>query len=152
METTRDRLKLDRAHRALAPRPDPNQRPRPLIIKFHNFTDKCCVMEAAWRIGSRRRLDQEAPENPRISFFNDYSAEVVRRRKAFDGLKARLRKINLDYSLMYPATLRVKVNGKQGDLIRLGKLRHLFALWNKTVMILLLSDSGAHCAYFIYLA
>ena len=35
-----DRVKLDRAHRSMAPKPSPNQRPRPLIIKFHNFRDK----------------------------------------------------------------------------------------------------------------
>lgn len=114
METKAGRLKLDRAHRSLAPKSGAGQRPRPLIVKFHNFTDKQRVMEAARRLGARRS-NQDGTTNmgPRISFFNDYSAEVVRRRKAFDDIKARLRTMNMDYALLYPATLKVTVNGTQ---------------------------------------
>lgn len=109
--TTKDgRLKLDRAHRSLAPKPGPNQRPRPLILRFHNFRDKQRAMEAARRLGSR---EDHTPREPKVSFFNDYSAEVVRRRKAFDDAKIRLKKMNVDYALLYPATLRVTVDGKQ---------------------------------------
>ena len=106
------RLKLDRAHRSLAPKPSQNQRPRPFILKFHNFQDKQRVMDAARRLGSRGQDDATA-RKPKVSFFNDYSAEVVRRRKAFDDTKTRLRKINVIYALLYPATLRVTVDGKQ---------------------------------------
>lgn len=114
MDTKAGRLKLDRAHRSLAPKPGAGQRPRPLIVKFHNFTDKQRVMEAARRLGARRsNHDGTTNTGPRISFFNDYSAEVVRRRKAFDDIKARLRKMNVDYALLYPATLKVTVNGTQ---------------------------------------
>lgn len=114
MDTKTGRLKLDRAHRSLAPKPSTGQRPRPLIVKFHNFTDKQRMMEAARRLGTRRsNQDDPTCKGPKISFFNDYSAEVVRRRKAFDDIKARLRKINMDYALLYPATLKVTVNGTQ---------------------------------------
>ncbi|KAE8299867.1 hypothetical protein D5F01_LYC02285 [Larimichthys crocea] len=41
------------------------------------------------------------------------TVEVVRRRKAFDDIKARLRNMNMDYALLYPATLKVMVNGTQ---------------------------------------
>ncbi|MEQ2168730.1 hypothetical protein GOODEAATRI_017808 [Goodea atripinnis] len=103
-------LRLFWAHRSLAPRPDPSQHLGPLIIKSQNFTDKCHMMEVARRIGSRRQGQKgSAHKNPRISFFNDYSAEVVQRRKTFDGMKAR----NVDYLLIYPATLWVVVDGKQ---------------------------------------
>ena len=40
MDTKAGRLKLDQAHRSLALKPSAGQRPRPLIVKFHNFTDK----------------------------------------------------------------------------------------------------------------
>lgn len=117
IKTTTGHLKLDRAHRSLMPRPDPSQRPRPPIVKFHNFMDKCWVMEATLHIGSLP-LNREisAWVNLRISFFNDYVAEVVQRCKAFDGLKARLRKRKVGYSLKYPATLHVKIDGKQQRL------------------------------------
>lgn len=114
MDTKAGRLKLDRAHRSLALKPGTGQRPRPLIVKFHNFTDKQRVMEAARRLGSRRSNQEGTThKEPRISFFNDYSVEVVRRRKAFDDIKARLRNMNMDYALLYPATLKVMVNGTQ---------------------------------------
>ncbi|KAE8282564.1 hypothetical protein D5F01_LYC19975 [Larimichthys crocea] len=114
MDTKAGRLKLDRAHRSLALKPGTGQCPRPLIVKFHNFTDKQRVMEAACRLGSRRS-NQEDPthKEPRISFFNDYSVEVVWRCKAFDDIKAQLRKMNMDYALLCPDTLKVMVNGTQ---------------------------------------
>ena len=113
MDTKAGQLKLDRAHQSLAPKHGTSQRPGPLIVKFHNFTDKQHVMEAARRLGPRRsNQDDSAATGPRVSFFNDYSAEVVRRRKAFDDIKA-LRKMNMDYELLYPATLKVTVNGTQ---------------------------------------
>lgn len=99
--TTKDgQLKLDRAHRSLAPKPGPNQHPRPLILKFHNFRDKQRAMEAARRLGSRKSSQDAAPREPKVFFFNDYSAEVVRRRKAFDDTKTRLKKMNMDYALL----------------------------------------------------
>ncbi len=50
--TKAGRIKLDRAHRSLAPLPGPTQRPRPVIIKFHNFTDKQRVLNAARHVGT----------------------------------------------------------------------------------------------------
>lgn len=47
MTTKASRIKLERAHRALAPKPDPNRSPRPLLLRFHAFRDKQRVMEAA---------------------------------------------------------------------------------------------------------
>lgn len=114
MDTKAGRMKLDRAHRSSALKPGSGQRPRPLIVKFHNFMDKQRAMQAARRLGSRQsNQDDFTQKGPRISFFNDYSAEVVRRRKAFDDTKVQLRKMNVDYALLYPATLKVTVNGMQ---------------------------------------
>lgn len=112
MTTKGNRVKLDRAHRSMAPKPGPNQRPRPLILKFHNFRDKQRVMEAARRLGSRDQ-DGSTARGPKISFYNDFSAEVVRRRRAFDDTKTRLKKLGVAYALLYPATLRVTLDGKQ---------------------------------------
>lgn len=108
LTTKAGRIKLDRAHRSLAPRRSgPQQRPRPIIMKVHNFTDKQRMMAAA------RRLSAE-PNQPadqlHVSLFNDYSAAVVRRRKAFDAVKNRLRGKKIPYALLYPATLKVTVN------------------------------------------
>lgn len=107
--TKAGRIKLDRAHRSLAPLPGPAQRPRPVIIKFHNFTDKQRVLTAARHVGTDP--ERSADAGPRISFFNDYSAMVIKKRKAFDDVKKRLQKMKIEYALLYPATLRLTING-----------------------------------------
>lgn len=106
--TKAGRIKMDRAHRSLAPKPGLNQRPRSVILKFHNFTDKQRVMEAARRVGGDK--------SPRVLFFNGFSAALVKKRKAFDQVKARLKEKKIDYALLYPAILRVMVDGKPKKL------------------------------------
>lgn len=69
LDTAEGRIILDRAHRALGPMPPIGQRPRPIIVKFHYYSDKVRVMEAA-----RRHHQNETPRQQRILFFNDYSA------------------------------------------------------------------------------
>ncbi len=108
--TKAGRIKLDRAHRSLAPLPGPAQRPRPVIIKFHNFTDKQRVLNAARHVGTDP--ERSADAGPKISFFNDYSAMVIKKRKAFDDVKKRLQKMKIEHALLYPATLRLNINGK----------------------------------------
>ncbi len=80
-----------------------------MIVKFHNFTEKQRVMNAARHLGTEQ--DHPAHTAPRISFFNDYSATVVKKRKAFDEVKDHLKKMNISYALIYPATLKMTVNG-----------------------------------------
>lgn len=103
LETANGKIVLDRAHRSLAPTPSVGQRPRPLIVKFHYYSDKVRVMDAA----RLRRLDG-ALRQQRIHFFHDYSAEVVRKRKAYDSVKTRLRELKVEYALLYPDVLRVR--------------------------------------------
>lgn len=105
--TKTGRIKLDRTHRSLAPgNPGPSQRSRSIITKFHNFTDKR-VMAVDQHLASEP--DQPA-DRIHVSFFNDYSAALVKKCKAFDVVKSRLRSKNVEYALLYPATLKVTVN------------------------------------------
>lgn len=124
MKVKGNRVKIDRAHRVMARANSKNKgkdgkegsnrcsRPRPLIIKLYNFRAKQRIMAAARKLGSRD--SESASTEPKISFFNDFSAGVVRRRKAFEGVKARLRKMKVEYALLYPATLRVTL----GDSVK----------------------------------
>lgn len=109
IETKAGRIKLDRAHHSLAPLPGPKQRPRPVIIKFHNFMDKQRVLNAARRVGTDPERSTDA--GPRISFFSDFSAMVIKKCKAFDNIKKLLQKMKIEYALLYPATLRLTING-----------------------------------------
>ncbi|GAA6233374.1 midkine b [Lates japonicus] len=110
LTTKTGKIKLDRAHRSLAPRPGTNQRARPIIMKLHNFADKQRVMAAARRLATE---PNQPADRIRVSLFNDYSAAVAKRRKAFDEVKSCLRRKNVDYALLYPATLRLSVNTKE---------------------------------------
>lgn len=106
METKAGRVKIERAHRTLAPKPGPNQRPRPVLIRFHNFADKQRVLDAARHSGTVKY--REVP----IMFFQDLSAAVLRKRKAFDDVKKRLRDIGAKYMMLYPATLKITHGGE----------------------------------------
>lgn len=46
INTEDGRIKLERAHHSLAPRPSSEQGPRPVIIRFHAFPNKQKVLAA----------------------------------------------------------------------------------------------------------
>lgn len=106
LEAKAGRIKIERAHRTLAPKPGPNQRPRPVLIRFHNFVDKQRVLDAARRRGTVKFQDST------IMFFQDLSAAVVRKRKGFDEVKKRLRDIGAKYMMLYPASLKIIHHGE----------------------------------------
>lgn len=106
LETKAGRVKIERAHRTLAPKPGSNQRPRPVIIRFHNFADKQRVLDAARRIGNVKYQESN------IMFFQDLSAAVLRRRKGFDEVKRCLREIGAKYMMLYPASLKIIHDGE----------------------------------------
>ncbi|KAE8277957.1 hypothetical protein D5F01_LYC24000 [Larimichthys crocea] len=106
LETKAGRVKIERAHRTLAPKPGPNQRPRPVLIRFHNFTDKQRVLDAARRSGTVKYKEST------IMFFQDLSAAVLRKRKGFDEVKKRLRDTGAKYMMLYLATLKIIHGGE----------------------------------------
>lgn len=46
-------------------------------------------------------------DNSKISLFPDFSAEVQKQRAQFNDVKKRLRSLEIQYSMLYPARLRV---------------------------------------------
>ena len=108
MDAKGGRVKLERAHRSLMPRPGSDQRPRPVIVRFHAFPDKQRVMAAVPRKAS---VGDITLEGRKISFYHDLSAAVLRKRKEFNEAKQHLRQIGADYSMLFPAKLQVSLNG-----------------------------------------
>ncbi|KAE8277808.1 hypothetical protein D5F01_LYC24163 [Larimichthys crocea] len=53
------------------------------------------------------RLKEVKLENNHVMFFPDLSPKVQKQRKLFDGVKLRLRHLNRDYGLIFPARLRI---------------------------------------------
>lgn len=96
---------LDRAHRSLIPKPAPGERPRPVIIRFHRFQIKDLVMREA------RKLGTVEYRGHKLRFYEDYTAEVMKKRAEYKNVMAELYNRGLRPSLLFPAKLRVTLPG-----------------------------------------
>uniref|UniRef100_H3AED9 L1 transposable element RRM domain-containing protein n=1 Tax=Latimeria chalumnae TaxID=7897 RepID=H3AED9_LATCH len=99
-------LATERAHRSLAPRPAPGQRPHPFIVKLLHFPMKELLLKSAWELGT---LDWEGR---RILFFPNLSKALQDRCRLFLPVKKILREKKVKYGLFYPATLRITYKGE----------------------------------------
>lgn len=75
-------------------------KPRVVLVKFLSYRDRDTVLNAA-------RLKEVKLENNHVMFFPDLSPKVQKQRKLFDGVKLRLRHLNRDYGLIFPARLQI---------------------------------------------
>lgn len=91
---------LDRAHRALAPKPRPGDRPRAMIIRLHYFSDKAKILQAS------RKRGELTFRGARVHIFPDMSAELSRKRAAFNSVKLKLKQAGISYGIHHPADLR----------------------------------------------
>ena len=98
---------IERAHRTPTVRQDERSNPRPILIKLAHFQDKVKILRLA------REKKELLFNGSRVLIFPDYSAELARRRRAFDPVKRRLRERSLKFALRYPCTLSVWVDGKE---------------------------------------
>ncbi len=91
---------LDRAHRTLAPKPRAGDRPRAMIVRLHYFSGKAKILQA-----SRKRGELTYP-GAQVHIFPDMSAELSRRRAAFNSVKCKLKQVGISYGIHHPADLR----------------------------------------------
>lgn len=101
--------KVERAHRvgperldAPSDKSDRSTRPRQVIAKFLDYSEKEALLRAY-----RRKQYPLKIEGHQILIFGDYSAEVVRKRKAFSKICTSLYMKKWKFQLQYPAVLRV---------------------------------------------
>ncbi|KAF1392169.1 hypothetical protein PFLUV_G00049770 [Perca fluviatilis] len=99
-------LEIERAHRLLAPMPDPEQPPRPVLIRFLRQPARDKVIAAA---KEKRGFVWEGCQ---LSVFPDMTKELAEKRKTFTSVKRNLQEREVRYALAYPATLRFKWRGK----------------------------------------
>ena len=99
-----DTLELDRAHRSLAPKPP--QGSRPVTVRFHKYVHKERVL-----LWARKSRDVSYRGHP-IRIFEDFSATLAKKRAAFNKVKSQLYKDGIRFGLLYPARLRVTINGQ----------------------------------------
>lgn len=88
-------LKIQRAHRSLAPKPRSEAPPRPLILNFQEFTTKEIVLREAWKKGKVQL------GNRTLFFDHDYAAEIVQKRREYNGLKKALKEKNIRFQTPY---------------------------------------------------
>ena len=103
---------VERAHRSITnSEPQPGFKkpkgPPSILAKFLNFQDKDKILRVA------REKETLTYEGKTILIFPDYSKETMARRRRFDDVKSHLRKKRMEYSLLFPARLRVVENGKE---------------------------------------
>uniref|UniRef100_A0A087Y885 L1 transposable element RRM domain-containing protein n=1 Tax=Poecilia formosa TaxID=48698 RepID=A0A087Y885_POEFO len=95
-------VKIDRAHRALTPKPLPNERPRIIIARVHNDRDNIL------------RLSQQQTlllyHGQKVFIFPDYTEEVSAQRQAFNTVRKRLVEAGAKCSLRFTAKLQVSLN------------------------------------------
>lgn len=101
-------LTVDRAHR-LAVQRRQDGAPRPFIACIHRFQMKQRIMQLAREKGPLSYRGSE------IHIYPDYSAEVARKRAAFAPIKTRLRAAGYQFSLRFPAKLRVVTDGSRHE-------------------------------------
>lgn len=95
-------IKLERAHRALGPKPkDAAAPPRSIIVRFLDFKVKQTVLQQAWK---QRNAQYQGHK---IYFDQDYSAEVQRKRKKVREVIKKLKEKNIRAQSPYPAQLRL---------------------------------------------
>ncbi|KAJ4936686.1 hypothetical protein JOQ06_001273 [Pogonophryne albipinna] len=83
-------LQIQRAHRAVARKPERNAPPRSIVVNFLEFTTKERVLKKAWE-------KKILMEGRRLSFDHDYATEVVLKRKEYVGIKRVLKEKNIRF-------------------------------------------------------
>ena len=94
-------LNIERAHRALGPKPPPEAPPRSLVVKFSSYRVKEDVLKKAWQ---KRGFDFK---EKKIHLDNDYAPELQRRRRQYAETKVALKERNIRFQSPFPARLRV---------------------------------------------
>ncbi|KAL7387382.1 hypothetical protein ABVT39_022728 [Epinephelus coioides] len=97
---------IERAHRSpTTRRQDVKAGPRPILVKLFLLQDKVKILRLAQ---TKRNFFSVGC----VYIYPDYSAGVLQKRHEFNNIKKKLRELNIKYSLLYPATLKVTTNGK----------------------------------------
>lgn len=94
-------IKLERAHRAIAPKPKTKASTRSIIVRFLDFSVKQAVLQQAWK---QRDITFQGQK---VYFDQDYSPDVQRKRKQVREVIKRLREKNIKAQTAYPAQLKV---------------------------------------------
>lgn len=100
---------LDCAHRSLTVKLKQGEKPRPVIIRFHNYRTKEKVIREA-----RKRRSELFYHGKPIAFYEDYTPDVMEQRAAYRDVIAQLYQLGHKPTLQYLAKLMVRAeNGEK---------------------------------------
>lgn len=101
-ETLQSPPELDRAHRGLTMKPQPGQRPRPVIARVHRYQVKDLIIREA-----RKRRGKLQYRGTPVQIYEDYAPEVVEERAKYRSVMAELYNLGCRPALLFPARLQV---------------------------------------------
>lgn len=78
-------------------------------MKLLSLQDKFKILRLA---REKHELKYKYIPQVRTSIFPDFSTSLRQKRREFDVIKNKLRELDIDYSLHYPATLKIISDGK----------------------------------------
>lgn len=91
---------LDRAHRVLTAKPGAGEKPRAVILCFHNYLIRELVTRKARELRGKLKY-----KGTSFHIFEDYCPEVLQQRSAYRGIMKELYDRGLKPTLRYPAKL-----------------------------------------------
>ncbi|KAI4877042.1 hypothetical protein NFI96_003912, partial [Prochilodus magdalenae] len=97
-----EQLRIERAHRALVPKPTGSQgKPRSIVAKFSSHRTKEDVLRKAWQ------KKEVLYNNVRFYVDHDYPPAVLKKRSEYSEAKKVLKEKKIKFQTPYPARLRV---------------------------------------------
>lgn len=109
---------VDRAHRSLASKPGPGERPRAIVARLHYYSDCADILRKA------RELQRINIRDMSISIFPDYTAKTARARAAFNDVRRQLRDMEgVRFGIIHPGKLRITYEGVQRDFTSPGEAK-----------------------------
>uniref|UniRef100_A0A3B4V8L8 Uncharacterized protein n=1 Tax=Seriola dumerili TaxID=41447 RepID=A0A3B4V8L8_SERDU len=98
-----------RAHRSLAPKPQPNSRPRPMIVRFLQYLVKEEILRYS------RSQKQLCYKGSPIRIHPDLSADLARQWGEFGGIKSQLYKTGVKFRHLFPNRFVISFQGAQHE-------------------------------------
>lgn len=94
-------IQIERAHRALGPRPPSGAPPRSIVVRFLSYKTKEDILRMAWQ---KRGFEWR---NNKITLDHDYASGILLKRREYAEARRVLKENNIKFRSLYPAKLRV---------------------------------------------
>lgn len=94
-------LRVDRAHRALMPKPPSDASPRSIVAKMSSYRMKEEILRLAWQKRGFQYLER------RVNLDHDYAPDILKQRREYAEAKLVLKEKKIRFQTPFPAKLRV---------------------------------------------